>query len=99
MTHDDLPLLDSPPRKANGTIDHTGCPHLATPAGRKECRDHVARNAPPAVGDSVMVWLDDAPSEMPATVTAISESGIRYTVKMTRSGNYYGVWLNRVRKP
>lgn len=42
MTNDLPPLLDSPPRDQHGRIDHGGCSHPATPAGRKVCREHVA---------------------------------------------------------
>lgn len=75
--------------------------HPATPAARAACRKNVAHLAalPPTVGDSVMVWLCDAPSEMPGVVTWINESGSRYGVRMTRSGNTYGVSADKVRKP
>lgn len=98
MTNDLPSLLDSPPRDQHGRIDHGGCSHLATPAGRKMCRDHVAAVAarPIQADDHVLVWLDDAPSEMPAVVTRVN--GNRYGVRMTRSGNHFSVWDDKIRK-
>jgi hypothetical protein len=83
-------------------INHRACKHLATNAERTACRKALAKMRAELaasvihVGDAVMVWLDDAPSEMPATIAAID--GIKHTVKMTRSGNYYTAWPAMIRK-
>lgn len=71
-------------------IDHSSHDHPATPAARKACRSSMIR-----VGDSVMVWLDDATAEKQAVV--VEAHGTRYDVRLA-SGMYSTVYPSKIRK-